>query len=265
MRILTAYGEQEQSLLTRDRVTVDNAHEHTENLEYRFKQPFRLPDGSIVLPNEVIKRSAHVHLKEWPAQIDVEMTRAFFRSLEQDGGIRPTGAEPGGMSKAHFRRLAAMFGVRFANSQAMATSFKQDILNGLHAFGTSVVRAGTGADAFKMALFLASGSLGAATTVYSTTSELAGSGNYTQGGNSVTNATAPTTSGTTAYWTPSASVSWANLTSSGSFDCALLYNNTAASKNAVAVFTFGAQSITAGTFTLTMPTNDSSNALIRIA
>jgi hypothetical protein len=152
-----------------------------------------------------------------------------------------------------------------ANVQSMATSFKQDLLNGLHAFGTSVVRAGTGADTFKMALFLASGSLGAATTVYSTTSELAGSGNYTQGGNTVTNATPPTTSGTTAYWTPSASVSWANLTSSGSFDCAMLYNSTASAKNAVAVFTFGAQSITAGTFTLTMPSNDSSNALIRIA
>lgn len=152
-----------------------------------------------------------------------------------------------------------------ANSQSMATSFKQDLLNGLHAFGASVIRGATTKDVFNMALFLASGSLGAATTVYSTTSELAGSGNYTQGGQAVTNATTPTTSGTTAYWTPSASVVWANLTSSGSFDCALLYNFTAASKNAVAVFTFGAQSITAGTFTLSMPVNDSSNALIRIA
>lgn len=152
-----------------------------------------------------------------------------------------------------------------ANTQAMATSFKQDLLNALHAFGTTVTRGATTKDTFNMALFLASGSLGAATTVYSTTSELAGSGNYTQGGVAVTNANAPTTSGTTAYWTPSASVSWANLTSSGSFDCALLYNATLAAKNAVAVFTFGAQSITAGTFTLTMPSNDSSNALIRLA
>lgn len=152
-----------------------------------------------------------------------------------------------------------------ANSQAMCTSFKQDILNGLHALGTSVVRSATTKDTFNIALFLASATLGAATTVYANTGELAGSGNYTQGGVAVTNATVPTTSGTTAYWTPSASVSWANLTSSGSFDCALLYNATAAAKNAVAVFTFGAQSITAGTFTLTMPTNDSSNALIRIA
>jgi len=152
-----------------------------------------------------------------------------------------------------------------ANSQAMCTSFKEGLLNGLHAFGTTVVRGGTTKDTFKLALFLASATLGAATTVYSTTGELAGSGNYTQGGVTVTNATAPTTSGTTAYWTPSASASWANLTSSGSFDAALLYNDTSATDLAVAVFTFGAQSITAGTFTLTMPTNDASNALIRIA
>lgn len=151
-----------------------------------------------------------------------------------------------------------------ANSQAFCTSAKVDLLNGIHAFGTTVTRGGTTADTFKMALFLASASLGAATTVYSTTGELAGTGNYTQGGNTVTNGTAPTSSGTTAYWTPSASVSWANLTSSGSFDAALLYNDTQSDKS-VAVFTFGAQSITAGTFTLTMPVNDASNALLRIA
>lgn len=152
-----------------------------------------------------------------------------------------------------------------ANSQALCTQFKIDILNGLHAFGASVIRAGTTKDSFKMALYLASASRGAGDTVYSNTGELAGSGNYTQGGAAVTNATAPTASGTTSYWTPSASVSWAALTSSGSFDAALLYNDTSATDLAVAVFTFGAQSITAGTFTLTMPTNDSSTGLIRIA
>lgn len=152
-----------------------------------------------------------------------------------------------------------------ANSQAMCTSFKRDILNGLHAFGTSVVRAGTGADSFKLALYLATASRGAADTVYNTTGELAGTGNYTQGGAAVTNATAPNTSGTTAFWTPSASVSWTNLTSSGSFDAALLYNDTSASDLAVAVFTFTAQSITAGNFSLTMPTNDATTGLLRIA
>ncbi len=155
-----------------------------------------------------------------------------------------------------------------SNSQAMCTSFKQEILNGSHAFGAQAAngtRTVTTKDTFKMALFLTSGSLGAATTAYSSTNELAASGNYSAGGNAVTNATAPTTSGTTAFWTPSAQVQWANLTSSGSFDCALLYNTASTGSLACGVFTFSAQSISAGTFNLTMPTNDASNALIRIA
>lgn len=151
-----------------------------------------------------------------------------------------------------------------ANVQAMATSFKQDILNGLHAFGTSVIRGGTGADTFYGALYTINQSLGAATAAYSATGELAATGNYVAGGNAITNATAPTTSGTGALWTPSASVSWANLTSSGTFDTMVLYNHTAAGKNAVGVYTFGSQSITAGTFTLTMPANTTGNALIQI-
>src|SRR5678815_5331708 len=113
-----------------------------------------------------------------------------------------------------------------ANTQAMCTSFKQELLNGSHAFGTqgaNGVRTVTTKDTFKAALYLASASRGAGDTVYNTTGELAGTGNYTQGGAAVTNATAPNTSGTTAFWTPSASVSWANLTSSGAFDCAVLY------------------------------------------
>lgn len=152
-----------------------------------------------------------------------------------------------------------------ANSQALCTQFKRDLMKGLHAFGAAVVRGATTKDSFKMALYLASASRGAADTVYNTTGELAGSGNYTQGGAAVTNATEPDTSGTTAFWTPSASVSWAALTSSGAFDAALLYNDTSASDLAVAVFTFGSQSITAGTFTITMPTNDASTGLIRLA
>lgn len=157
-----------------------------------------------------------------------------------------------------------------ANSQAMCTSFKVQALCGSHAFGaqaTNSVRTVTTKDTFNGALYLASASLGAGTTEYSSTGELAASGNYTAKGNLITNATAPTSSGTTAYWTPSASLSWANLTSSGSFDALLIINNKSTGTNelAVSVHTFGAQSITAGTFTLTMPTNDSSNALIRIA
>lgn len=155
-----------------------------------------------------------------------------------------------------------------ANSAAMCTSFKQELLNGSHAFGAQAAngtRTVTTKDGFKLALFLATASLGAATTAYSTTGELAATGNYTAGGVAVTNATAPSNSGTTAFWTPSATASWANLTSSGSFDAALLWNTSSTGSLAVAVFTFSAQSVTAGTFSLTMPTNDASTGLIRIA
>jgi hypothetical protein len=150
-----------------------------------------------------------------------------------------------------------------ANSQALCTSFKVDLLNGIHAFGTTVVRVGTGADTFKAALFLTTASLGAATTAYSATGEVSGT-NYSAGGISVTNATAPTSSGTTAYWTPSASFSWPNVTLTTAFDTVLLYNSTQSNK-AVGVYTFGAQTVTAGTFTLTMPTNAASTALINVA
>lgn len=150
-----------------------------------------------------------------------------------------------------------------ANSAAVCTSFKQELLNAIHAFGTTVTRGGTGADTFKAALFLASASLGAATTAYSTSGEVIGT-NYTAGGVSVTNGNAPATSGTTAYWTPSASFSWTTVTLSTSFDACLLYNSTQSNK-AVAVYTFGAQTVTAGNFSLSMPTNDASNALLRIA
>jgi hypothetical protein len=151
-----------------------------------------------------------------------------------------------------------------ANSQAMCTQFKADILNGLHAFGTSVVRGATTKDSYKAALYLASASRGAGDTVYNSTGEVSGT-NYTAGGVAVTNANAPSTSGTTAFWTPSASIVFTNVTLSTAFDAMLLYNDTSSTKLAVAVFTFGSQTVTAGTFTLTMPTNDASNALIRIA
>jgi hypothetical protein len=80
----------------------------------------------------------------------------------------------------------------------------------------------------------------------------------------VTNATAPATSGTTAYWTPSASITFSSVTLSTAFDCVLLYNSTQSNK-AISVHTFGSQTVTAGTFTLTMPTNDASTGLIRLA
>lgn len=150
-----------------------------------------------------------------------------------------------------------------ANSQAMCTSFKSQILSGIHALGTTVTRGSTAADSLKAALYLASASLGAGTTVYSASGEVSGT-NYTAGGVAITNATPPTSSGTTAYWTPSASFTYSNVTLSTSFDAVLVYNSTQGDK-AISVHTFGAQTVTAGNFVLTMPTNDASNALIRIA
>jgi hypothetical protein len=154
-----------------------------------------------------------------------------------------------------------------ANSQAMCTSFKQEILNGSHAFGAQAansVRTVTTKDTFKAALFLVSGSLGAATTAYSVTSEVSGSG-YSAGGIAVTNATAPTTSGTTSFWTPSASLVYSAVTLSTAFDTVEIYNSASTATLAVSVHTFGSQTVTAGTFTLTMPTNDATNGLVRIA
>ena len=150
-----------------------------------------------------------------------------------------------------------------ANTQAMCTSFKTEILSGIHACGTTVIRAGTGADTLKAALYLASATVNASTTVYSATGEVSGTG-YSAGGVTVTNATAPTSSGTTAFWTPSASFTYTTVTLTTSFDCVLVYNSTQSNKS-ISAHTFGAQTITAGTFVLSMPVNDASNALIRIA
>lgn len=148
------------------------------------------------------------------------------------------------------------------NSQAMCTSFKVEILGGVHAIGTPPTRGTTAKDTFKAALYLASASLGAGTTAYNASGEVSGAG-YSAGGITVTNATAPTSSGTTAYWTPSASLTYSAVTLTTAFDAVLIYNSTQGDK-AVAVYTFGSQTVTAGNFILTMPTNDSSTALMRI-
>ena len=150
-----------------------------------------------------------------------------------------------------------------ANTQAMCTSFKSEILQAYHNFGTTVTRGTTAADTFKGALYLASATINAATTAYTASGEVTGT-NYTAGGVNVTNATAPTTSGTTAYWTPSASITYTNVTLTTAFDTVLIYNSTQ-SNRAVSVHTFGSQTITAGTFTLTMPTNAAGTALLNIA
>jgi hypothetical protein len=150
-----------------------------------------------------------------------------------------------------------------ANSQAICTSFKVDLMLGKMALGTTVVRAGTTKDTIKAALYLASATVNASTTAYSSTGEVTGT-NYTAGGVTVTNATEPTSTSATAHWTPSASIVYTTVTLSTAFDAVLLYNSTQSDK-AIAVYTFGSQTITAGTFTLTMPTNDGTTGLLRLA
>ena len=147
----------------------------------------------------------------------------------------------------------------------MCTSFKVDLLNAVHAFNGTGVPAHTAstADTFKAALYVTTATVNAATTAYSSTNEVTGT-NYTAGGVTVTFGTAPSSTGTTAFITPSASIVYTTVTLSTSFDCVLIYNSTQSNK-AVSVHTFGSQTVTAGTFTLTMPTNDSSTGLIRLA
>lgn len=155
-----------------------------------------------------------------------------------------------------------------ANTQSMCTSFLGELMTATHNFGASPVRAATTADTFKAALYLASATINANTTAYSATGEVTGTG-YTAGGVTVTNATAPssTNSSSTAgvgYWTPSASIVYTSVTLTTSFDSVLIYNSTQSNK-AVSVHTFTAQTVTAGTFTLTMPSNTTTTALLRLA
>jgi hypothetical protein len=104
--------------------------------------------------------------------------------------------------------------------------------------------------------------------VYTVTGEVSGTG-YSAGGVTVTNANAVTATNSSstagvAYWTPSASITYTAVTLATAFDTVLLYNSTQGN-TAVSVHTFGSQTITAGTFTLTMPTNSTTLALIRLA
>jgi hypothetical protein len=123
-------------------------------------------------------------------------------------------------------------------------------------------------DTLKAALYLASATINASTTAYTATGEVTGT-NYTAGGVTVTNATAPTSTNSSVtagvgYWTPSASLTYTTVTLSTAFDTVLIYNSTQSNK-AISVHTFGSQTVTAGTFTLTMPSNTTSTALLRLA
>lgn len=157
-----------------------------------------------------------------------------------------------------------------ANTQAICDSFRIDLLNGTHAFGTqgaNGVRTVTTKDVFKAALFLATATINRSTTAYAVTGEVSGTG-YTAGGVTVTNANLPANTGGTgivAFWTPSASFAWTTVTLATAFDTVLLYNSSNTAQASVAAFTFGSQTVTAGNFTLSMPTNDLTSGLIRLS
>lgn len=141
-----------------------------------------------------------------------------------------------------------------AITSAVCTSFKSEVMQGLHNFTTS-----TG-NAFKCALYTSSATLGASTTAYSATNEISGTG-YSAGGVTLTNVT-PTTSGTTGF-TDFADAQWTSATFTAN-GC-LTYNSTN-SNRAVFVIAFGGDvSVTSGTFTIQWPTADASNAILRIA
>ncbi len=158
-----------------------------------------------------------------------------------------------------------------ANSQSLVTALKVDLMLAKHAFGATVVRGATTKDTFNGALILASSSFGASTAAYTGTpgsvamsGEASGTG-YTAGGAAITNATAPTSTGTTGFWTPSASLSWSGLTLASAVDALYIYNLTTSGYPGVGVFTFGSLTITAGTLTIAFPVNDASTGLVRIA
>ena len=155
-----------------------------------------------------------------------------------------------------------------AITTAMATSFKSELLQGIHNFhngsgGGTTTTTGTG-NTFKIALYTSSATMSASTTAYATTNEVSGTG-YTAGGNTLTNVD-PTTSGTTAL-TDFSDTTWSSssITARG----CLIYNSstTAGTANrAVAILDFGAdKTSTSGDFTIQFPTADASNEIIRIA
>jgi len=144
-----------------------------------------------------------------------------------------------------------------AISSAICNSFKQEILVGTHNFTAS------SGNAFKLALYTSSASMGASTTAYSSSNEISNTSGsaYSAGGKTITSVT-PALDGSTACC-DFADVSWtsASFTANG----CLIYNDTQSDK-ACAVIAFGGdKTVSSGTFTIQFPTADASNAIIRIA
>jgi hypothetical protein len=142
-----------------------------------------------------------------------------------------------------------------AISQAMCTSFKVELLKGVHNFTNS------SGNTFNIALYTSSASLGAGTTAYTTSNEVSGT-NYTAKGQALTNVT-PTSSSTTAL-TDFTDETFSNVTLTARG--ALIFNDSASGDPAVCVLDFGSdKSASSGDFTVVFPAADASNAIIRIA
>jgi VCBS repeat-containing protein len=142
-----------------------------------------------------------------------------------------------------------------AITQAMCTSFKKELLEGIHNFKNS------GGDTFKIALYTSSATLSAATTAYTTTNEVANGNGYSTGGNTLTRVD-PTSSGTTGF-TDFSDSTWSSstITARG----ALIYNSSDSNK-AVAALDFGEdKSSSGGDFTIQFPAASASAAIIRIS
>lgn len=139
-----------------------------------------------------------------------------------------------------------------ANSAGISGALKQAALS-------AVVDGKT----LKAALYLVSATTGPTNAVYTVTGEVSGT-NYTAGGAAVTNANTADLTSTTAWWTPSASIAWTTVTLATAFDAVMIYSTTDTNRN-IGVFTIGSQTVTAGNVTLTMPTNDASTGLVRLA
>ena len=143
-------------------------------------------------------------------------------------------------------------------SSAICNSFKQEILVGTHNFTAS------SGNSFKLALYTSSASLGAGTTAYATTNEIANTSGsaYTAGGKVIVSVT-PALDGSTACC-DFADISWtsASFTANG----CLIFNDTVAGDPSVCVVAFGGdKTVSSGTFTIQFPAADASNAIVRIA
>ena len=139
-----------------------------------------------------------------------------------------------------------------AITQAMATSFKVQLLNGQQNFSSNI---------FKLALYTSSATINENSTAYTTSGEVASTGNYTAGGNTLSVSVTPTNSGNVAYISFS-NTSWANATITAAG--AMIYNNSQANA-AVAVLAFGGdKTSTDGTFAINFPTADAASAIIRL-